>query len=76
MQDCHVKPGQAMNVRPNKRGARVGPRTPAVKWLSAPIPLTVRNRGRIVGVTDDTANAEALFRELEREGQHDEGRTV
>jgi hypothetical protein len=53
---------------------RVGPRTLPIKWLSAPIVLD--KRAYIVGVTDDTANAEAVFAELEREGQHDEGRTV
>jgi hypothetical protein len=63
-----------MTARPNKRGARVGPRTPPIKWLSKPIALGPRSR--IVGVGDDVANAGEVFDALEREGQHDEGRTV
>jgi hypothetical protein len=63
-----------MTARPNKRGARVGPKTPPIKWLSKPIALGVRSR--IVGVGDDAVDAAALFAALEREGQHDEGRTV
>jgi hypothetical protein len=51
----------------DKRSAPVGPRTPAVKWLRVPIALGVR--GRILGVTDDTANADAVFAELERQAQ-------
>jgi hypothetical protein len=62
-----------MTARPNKRGARVGPRTPPVKWLSQPIVLG--RRARIVGVCDDVVDADAVFAELEREGQH-EGRAA
>jgi hypothetical protein len=56
-----------MTVRPNKRGARVGPRTPPIKWLSAAVVFGLRNRGRIIGVADDTADADAVFAELERQ---------
>jgi hypothetical protein len=64
-----------MSVRPNKRGPRVGPRTPRVKWLEHPVSLVVRGgQCRIVGVAADAADADAVFAELEREGQHDERR--